>query len=665
MAHKFDGLADCTENPRTAVVLRVNRGVHKAMENRVVRDDRLDESSHATQMYGATGDVFGPVAHAERAVGALDDPLGPLRNIVRRWRLLVVVLAVGALLGWLSGVVATEADTAPIAIDHYQAKHVLVLDSNVPDTQAILGVRNLNVLAKRITIGDVPTAVAESVGVSQTAASTQIRVLIRSDSESLDLIAVGTTPAQAEAIADAYAAELLGYLGAEAQQYANDAIASAESRLGEAEANLAQTRTDLRAAEAQGDERTVALLGQDEQQFISARIIANAALLEARADGVPVVPIESLQAASGRASVISQDRFGELVDNASIGQNIEALFGDDVEAESDSGALSAVSNRLPNGMLPRVATGALLGLLAGIIIALVLNRLDNRVRSKRQVEALLDLPVIAEVPSLTRTHRRAVEMHARENPRSQFAEQYRAIASTLSYARRARHTNGQVVLVTSPGPSEGKTTTVANLGAMLAESGERVLLMNCDFRRPRLHLLTGSDYEPMDLNKTQIPDVELISNVVENSDALPTEVIAAQRSVIKKAMKLYDLILIDTAPLLATNDAVDLLDLVDDVVLVMRAGKTTMHAADRAAEILDRRRAHVLGVAITDVDARHSADYYYYGGYYEEQATTSGKRFSWLRRKTDIDLVDVVDLSDVDVDADDGSALASPVARGN
>ena len=617
------------------------------MENRVVRDDRLDESSHATQMYGATEDVLGPVTHADRGAGVLEDPLGPLRNILRRWRMLVLFLAVGGLLGWLSGVVATEADTAPVAIDHYQAKHVLVLDSNVPDTQAILGVRNLNVLAKRITIGEVPNAVAESVGVTPTAAATQIRVLIRSDSESLDLVAIGTTPAQAEALADAYATELLRYLNAEAEQYAADAIASAESRLAEAEANLAATRNNLRIARAAEDERTENLLVQDEQQFISARIIANAAVLEARADGVPIVPIESLQSAAGKSAVISQDRFGELIDNASIGQNIEALFGDDVESQSDTGALSAVSSRLPNGMLPRVGSGALLGLLAGVIIAMVLNRLDNRVRSKRQVEALLDLPVIAEVPSLARTHKRAAEMHARENPRSRFAEQYRAIASTLSYARRSRRTTGQVVLVTSPGPSEGKTTTVANLGAMLAEAGERVLLMNCDFRRPRLHVLTGSEYQPMDLNKTQIPDVELISNVVENSDALPTEVIAAQRSVIKKAMKLYDLILIDTAPLLATNDAVDLLDLVDDVVLVMRAGKTTMHAADRAAEILDRRRAHVLGVAITDVDARHSADYYYYGGYYEERPVVETGRFSWFRRRADIDLSDdVVDLVD-------------------
>lgn len=630
------------------------------MGKSVVSDDRLDESSHAAGSFGSIDDPTGSLAHGERSgVGVAEDPLGPIRNVLRRWRVIGAVIVVGSVLGWFSAIIAEEADTAPVAVDHYQAKHVLVLDSNVPDTQAVLGVRNLNVLAKRITIGEVPRRVSESVGLTPAEAATQIRVLIRSDSESLDLVSIGTTPATAEALADAFATELLVYLEAEAEQYTEESIASAELRLGEAEANLSDVRALLRAAEAAGNSRDIALLEQDEQQFQSARIYANAALLDARADGVPVVPIESLQRAGGTASVITESRFTELVDNASIGQNIEVLFGDDTETESGTNALRAVGRRLPTGMAPRLGAGVVLGLLVGVMVALVLNRLDNRVRSKRQIEALLDLPVIAEVPSLSRRQRRAAEMHARENPRSSFAEQYRALASTLTYARRARHSTGQVVLVTSPGPSEGKTTTVANLGAMLAEAGESVLLVNCDFRRPRLHLLTGSEYQPMDLNPTKIPDVELISNVVESSNALPTEVIAAQRSVIKKAAKLYDLIIIDTAPLLATNDAVDLLDLVDDVVLVMRAGKTTTHAADRAVEILDRRRAHVLGIAISDVDSGHSADYYY-GGYYQEREPMT-PRFSRWRRRTEIDLVEAHD-----VDQEDSGAsrdkLMNPVS---
>jgi len=556
--------------------------------------------------------------------------------------MLLVLAIIGGGLGWASAVVAAEADTAPVAVDHYEARHVLVIDNNVPDTQRILGVRNLNALAKRITIGDVPGAVSERAGLGLTEAATQIRVLIRSDSESLDLVAVGETPAAAEELADAYAEEFLAFLHAEAEQLSADTIAGAEARLIEAESNLLATQRELDTANVTGSQTQIDRLEQDLQQFESARIFANATLLSARADGVPLVPIETLQAAVGTASVISESRFNTLVDEAAIGQNIAVLFRDEPEATSSSGALGVVGDRLPTGTIPRVATGAVLAVLLGVMLAIVLNRIDNRVRSKRQVEDHLDLPVLAEIPSLGRSKSREPVVYSRENPRSRFAEQYRALGSTLGYARRARRSKGQVVLVTSPGPAEGKTTTVANLGAMLAEAGDSVLLINCDFRRPRLHVLTGSDYRPRDLNSTPIPDVELISNVVADSDALPTEVIAAQRSVIKQAIRRYDLIIIDTAPLLATNDAVDLLDLVDDVLLVIRAGKTTIQAADRAAEILDRRQAHVLGVAITAVDARNSADYYYYGGYYDEGETSAKTRipFARRRRKADIDLVD-------------------------
>lgn len=600
--------------------------------------ERVESSPHGALVPVAADDLLAPRG---TRFNRPEDPLAPIRSVVRRWRLLAVLAVIGGALGWASAVVAVESDTTPIAVDHYEARHVLVLDSNLPETQVILGVRNLNALAKRITIGEVPEAVAAGASVNFTEASTQIRVLIRSDSESLDLVAIAETPGEAELLADLYAEEFLAFLNAEAQTLYDDAIASAEGRVVDAEGNIAQTQQALDAARILEDDVTIQRLQQDLQQFESARIIANATLLDTRSDGIPIVPIETLQSAAGAASVISEARFNELVDRATAGQNIEVLFRDDPESASDLGALGVVSERIPTGTVPRLAVGSLLGLMAGVMIAIVLNRIDNRVRSKRQVEEWLDLPVVAEVPSLPRTAKTTDEVYARENPRSRFAEQYRSLASTVGYARRAREARGQVVLVTSPGPAEGKTTTVANLSAMLSEAGESVLLINCDFRRPRLHVVTGADYDPQSLSSTPIPAVELISNVVDNEDALPTEVIAAQRSVIKKAMTRYDLIIIDTAPLLATNDAVDLLDLVDDVILVARAGKTTLQAADRASEILERRKAHVLGVVITDVDARNSTDYYYYyGGYYDESRSKSGTAKRFGSGKADIDLVD-------------------------
>ncbi len=610
-------------------------------------------------------------ASPERPRATASDPLGAVRRIVARWRLILLCALVGMFGGWLMAEMAADTDAIPIEIDHYEAAHVLVLDSNIPETQAVLGVRNLNVLAKRITIGAVPRAVAEATGLPASDVAGQIRVLIRSDSESVDLVAIGETPAEAEILADAYAEAIIADLEAEAAEYAAEAIASAEARLTEAEANLADVRREIIDVERRGDERAVAFLEQDEQQYLSARIYANAALLDARADGVPIVPLDTLEFAAGTASVISESRFDGLVAKAAVGQNITLLFGDEQETETGGGALAAVSSRLPSGAGPRLLFGALAGLVLGIAAAAALDRVDTKVRSKRQVESVLDLPVIAEVPTLPQRARRTAEIHSREHPRSRFAEQYRTLASTVLYARRRRpDRTSQVVLVTSPGPAEGKTTTVANLGAMLAESGRTVLLMNCDFRRPRLHLLTGARYQPMDLHETDIPDVELISNVIEDDAASPTEVIAAQRTVIQQAAALYDIVLLDTAPVLATNDAMDLLDLVDDVVLVCRAGRTRVLAADRAVETIERREAHVLGVTITDLDLTRTVEYYGYGSYYDERPA---RRVNWIQRwrarraRPDIDLpgarhVDVrepvasgerIDLAEVDFGEDD------------
>jgi len=608
------------------------------MGSRAVADNTMRESSHVDGPSLVIDDQ--PVIiqgrdrrHAQESV----DPVRAARSIMRRWRLLLLIMGIGIGLGWLSATVADEADTAPVEVDHYQGTHVLVVDGNVPTAQTTLSVRNLNTLAKRVTVGQVPDQVAEALSISPEDASAQVRVVIRSDSESMDIITVAETPAIAEQLADTFAAELYNYLDQEAQSFADENVALAQTRLDEAEENLQRVRSELRQAEqAEADEDELDLLVQDEQQFLSARIFANAALLEARSEGVPVVPLESLKSAADNATVISSGRFDEVVDRASLGRNIEVLFGDEVEEGSSGGALSVVSSRIPQGHLPRMLAGMGLGLLVGLFVLVLLNRIDNRVRSKMQVEKLVDLPVVAEIPNVGRRKRRRTELLSISNPRSRFAEQYRVLASTVTYARRSRpDRQSQVVLVTSPGPAEGKTTTVANLGAMLAEAGQSVLMINCDFRRPRLHLHMGADSEPRNVHPTELADVELIANVTDNSDAAPTEVVAEQRQLIRKARDFYDLILIDTAPLMATNDAVDLLDLVDDVVLVLKAGKTTAHAADRAAEMLERRRSHVLGVAITGVDSRNSDDYYYYYGsyYYDGEGNRKSRRAAARKAK--------------------------------
>jgi Mrp family chromosome partitioning ATPase len=176
-------------------------------------------------------------------------------------------------------------------------------------------------------------------------------------------------------------------------------------------------------------------------------------------------------------------------------------------------------------------------------------------------------------------------------------------------------TPARVVMISSPGPSEGKTTTVANLAAIMGEAGYKVLVINCDFRRPRLRDYLGGDDDPQEEVSAEVPNVTLIAQVLDHSaDANPADIVAAQRQAILEAKDHYDLVLLDTAPLLTTNDAADVLSMADQVLIVARSGRTTKEAADLAAELLERRDAPVIGVVLVGSTEGPGGRYYYYGG---------------------------------------------------
>jgi len=229
----------------------------------------------------------------------------------------------------------------------------------------------------------------------------------------------------------------------------------------------------------------------------------------------------------------------------------------------------------------------------------------------------IDLPVIAEIPPLSRRQQRETDVLAFSAPRSRSAEAYRVLRSAIDYADStdSGRRGAQVVLVTSPGPSEGKTTTVANLAVVLAEADKDVLVVNCDFRRPRLTDYLGGEDRAQHVNLTSVPGVHLITHVLpEDSQPTPADVLAAQRRVIERARDRFDVVLLDTAPLLTTNDATDVLEAADQVVMVFGAGRTTREAADRAGELLERRGASILGAVLIGArDVPNAREYYYEG----------------------------------------------------
>lgn len=183
-------------------------------------------------------------------------------------------------------------------------------------------------------------------------------------------------------------------------------------------------------------------------------------------------------------------------------------------------------------------------------------------------------------------------------------------------------------MVTSSGPGEGKSTTAANLGVVMAQQGKSVLLIDGDMRKPTMHytfrlgntqglttLLTKRTSFEDTIQKTEIENLFVLTSgpIPPNPAELLSSV--TMSSFIKHALTLFDVVIVDTPPVLAVTDAQILANLCDGTVLVVRSGVTEKDAAIKAKELLSKAKAKMLGVVLNGkpVSKSDSHYYYYYG----------------------------------------------------
>jgi capsular exopolysaccharide synthesis family protein len=253
------------------------------------------------------------------------------------------------------------------------------------------------------------------------------------------------------------------------------------------------------------------------------------------------------------------------------------------------------------------------------------ERARSPIRTKQAAEEHFGYPVIAEIPPAANVGRAKVVMTT--SPHSRASHAFRLLAATLTqlgspHATRpsagtvGKPAGSQTLLVTSPGPEEGKTTVVANLSAALADLGKRVLVLSCDFHRPLVHEFFGVPAIPglaetlASSNGRRVLDGNVWDSAIGDVGVVPSgrrptrpgELLSSgnMQRAIREAQGLADVVILDTAPLLAEGDVVHLLPAVDVVLLVGRAGRTRMRTAERAHEFLERLGAPVVGVVLTD-----------------------------------------------------------------
>jgi len=208
------------------------------------------------------------------------------------------------------------------------------------------------------------------------------------------------------------------------------------------------------------------------------------------------------------------------------------------------------------------------------------------------------------------------------NPRSPISEQYRTIRTNLQFA--AVDNELSTMLITSSGPSEGKSSTAANLGLVFAQQGKKVLLVDADLRKPTMHYTFRVDNR-VGLSNVLVGEVELLDALEPSEepslDVLssgpippnPSELLGskAMEELIKTAKFHYDLIIFDTPPVLAVTDAQVLANFVDGSLLVIRSKATDQDSAKKAKELLQPAKAKLLGAVLNDKEIGKNSYYYY------------------------------------------------------
>ena len=273
----------------------------------------------------------------------------------------------------------------------------------------------------------------------------------------------------------------------------------------------------------------------------------------------------------------------------------------------------------PN-MVLNLALGGVLGLMFGFGLAFLLEYMDTTVKSLDDVERFLGVPVLAVVP-------KDVGILHRANGFNPDAEAYRILRTNIEFNRRDPHAN--CITVVSGGAGEGKSTTLSNLAFVCAQGGYNVLLIDADLRRPRLHTLFDMS-NAVGLTNYLTTNVRLeevvVQTPVENLYFLPSGILPADGAGILNSQRMseliddvksrFDLVLIDSPPILGVSDASVLANEADMTIIVVQHRKLPRQMLLRVKQAVENVGGKVLGVVLNNVDVRSDNQYSYYTSYY-------------------------------------------------
>jgi capsular exopolysaccharide synthesis family protein len=275
----------------------------------------------------------------------------------------------------------------------------------------------------------------------------------------------------------------------------------------------------------------------------------------------------------------------------------------------------------PNKPL-NIALGVVIGLVVGVGLAFFIEYLDTSVKTIDDVERTLGAPVLGVIPQ-------NVGLLIEEGAESPHAEAYRVLRTNLLFSRKDDKLN--TVAVVSAGAGEGKSTTVFNLASVFAQSGQRVLIVDSDLRRPTLHkmlrvtnnigltnyLLKQNRLEEV-IQTTNLPTLDFMASGKLPSSSLGILSSTQMRDLINELKQHYDFIFFDSPPVMGVSDASILASEVDMTIQVIQYRRYPQPMNIRAKQMIEKVGGNLAGIVLNNINMSQDESYYYYSGYYHD-----------------------------------------------
>lgn len=346
--------------------------------------------------------------------------------------------------------------------------------------------------------------------------------------------------------------------------------------------------------------------------------------------------------AQRRESMASAGRRAEFEDLARAAATDQEIFSTLLQRAKETGVTTGLvaSNirvvdraSVPQSPVsPNVRRNLLMALFGGSLLALAVaffrDYMDRALTTPEEVKSALGLPCLGLVPRLTGRRAHASPLLSDRRLPAVFQEAFRAVRTNVLFS--SADEDVRTILVTSTGPGEGKTTVACNLAISLAQTGRRVLIVDADMRKPRVHAVFGQSQGP-GLSEalaggwtgaqcavgTAVPNLWLVPSGA--IPANPSDLLSSEqcREFIAALPDAFDWVIVDSPPVMAVTDAPLLAHVTAAVLFVVAADRTKAPAAANALNLLDGASARFVGAVLNGVNFRRNA--FYYGDHYSKK----------------------------------------------